>query len=90
VTGGYNPDMGTISVHDIERNPSAFLARLAAGEPLRIEDDGRTVADIRPTVPPAPVLTELRPFGLAAGLFKVPDDFDAPLPDDVLRDFEGP
>ena len=31
---------------------------------------------------------EPRPFGLCAGEFEVPDDFDAPLPDDVLRTFE--
>ncbi|HLF90735.1 MAG TPA: hypothetical protein VI451_17445 [Anaerolineales bacterium] len=30
-----------------------------------------------------------RPFGLAAGEFIVPDDFDAPLPEDVLKEFEG-
>ena len=32
---------------------------------------------------------ELRPFGLCAGEFVVPDDFDAPLPEEILRDFEG-
>jgi hypothetical protein len=31
---------------------------------------------------------EPRPFGLCAGEFEVPDDFDAPLPDDVLSTFE--
>ncbi len=30
-----------------------------------------------------------RPFGLAKGLFTVPDDFNDPLPDDVLNAFEG-
>jgi hypothetical protein len=30
-----------------------------------------------------------RPFGLCAGEFEVPDDFDAPLPDEVLSLFEG-
>ncbi len=29
-----------------------------------------------------------RPFGLCEGEFSVPDDFDAPLPEDVLEDFE--
>jgi len=29
------------------------------------------------------------PYGLAEGEFVVPDDFDAPLPEDILRDFEG-
>ena len=28
-----------------------------------------------------------RPFGLAAGEFIVPDDFDSPLPEEILRDF---
>ena len=31
----------------------------------------------------------LRLFGLCAGEFIVPDDFDSPLPDDILRAFEG-
>jgi hypothetical protein len=30
-----------------------------------------------------------RPFGLCAGKFVVPTDFDAPLPEDVVRGFEG-
>jgi hypothetical protein len=30
-----------------------------------------------------------RPFGLAKGQFVVPDDFNEPLPEEVLRDFEG-
>jgi len=37
---------------------------------------------------PAP-LTGLRPFGLAKGQFTVPDDFNAPLPENVLQTFEG-
>ncbi len=31
---------------------------------------------------------ELRPISLGAGDFEVPDDFDAPLPDETLRLFE--
>ena len=31
----------------------------------------------------------LRPFGLCAGEFVVPDEFDVPLPDAILADFEG-
>lgn len=30
-----------------------------------------------------------RPFGLCAGEFTVPSDFDAPLPEDILSAFEG-
>ncbi|MEG3438335.1 hypothetical protein V0288_14490 [Pannus brasiliensis CCIBt3594] len=31
----------------------------------------------------------LRPFGLCAGEFTVPDDFDEPLPEEILQEFEG-
>jgi hypothetical protein len=34
-------------------------------------------------------LTQPRPSGLAKGQFSVPDDFNSPLPDDVLEAFEG-
>ena len=37
---------------------------------------------------PKPV-TQLRPSGLAKGQFIVPEDFNAPLPEDVLQAFEG-
>jgi hypothetical protein len=30
-----------------------------------------------------------RPYGLCAGEFEVPDDFDAPLPESVLKLFES-
>ena len=43
------------------------------------------VAEIRPLAKRA----GKRPFGLAKGDFVVPDDFDDPLPEDVLRLFEG-
>ncbi|WP_309707254.1 hypothetical protein [Armatimonas sp.] len=32
---------------------------------------------------------EPRPYGLCAGEFVVPKDFDAPLPDEILDAFEG-
>jgi hypothetical protein len=35
------------------------------------------------------ITKDQRPFGLAAGDFRVPDDFDAPLSEDVLLAFEG-
>jgi len=40
-------------------------------------------------VTPLPTPRRPRPIGLAAGEFTVPDDFDAPLPDDILDAFEG-
>ena len=34
-------------------------------------------------------LINLRPFGLCTGDFVVPDDFDEPLPAEILKAFEG-
>jgi hypothetical protein len=36
-----------------------------------------------------PPSAQLRPIGLAKGQFTVPDDFNAPLPEDILQTFEG-
>ncbi|WP_009631744.1 type II toxin-antitoxin system Phd/YefM family antitoxin [Synechocystis sp. PCC 7509] len=40
-------------------------------------------------LPPITSGKQLRPYGLCAGEFTVPDDFDAPLPEDLLSAFEG-
>ncbi len=36
-----------------------------------------------------PTSAQPRPIGLAKGQFTVPDDFNAPLSEDVLQTFEG-
>jgi hypothetical protein len=36
-----------------------------------------------------PPLSQPRPIGLAKGEFTVPDDFNAPLSEEVLQSFEG-
>ncbi len=78
--------MTTISVQDMQCDFLRYLRRVEAGETLLVLRDGSPVAEIKPVILPA---KQRRPFGLAAGEFKVPDDFDQPLPDDVLKEFEG-
>lgn len=77
--------MNTISLQDLERDPAGLLDRVEAGERLVVAREGRPVAELRPL---AWAARGPRPFGLAAGSFTVPADFDAPLPDDFLRAFE--
>ena len=36
----------------------------------------------------AAIKSELRPFGLGSGDFIVPNDFDAPLPEEIIASFE--
>ncbi len=51
---------------------------------------GQPVAEIKPVAAAEKSMANSpRPMGLAEGEFVVPDDFDAPLPEDILRDFEG-
>lgn len=78
--------MSTITVQDLQRDLVGFLRRVEAGESFLVTDDDRSVAEVRPI---QTVATQPRPFGLCAGQFTVPSDFDHPLPDDLLHDFEG-
>jgi antitoxin (DNA-binding transcriptional repressor) of toxin-antitoxin stability system len=78
--------MTTIGVQDILGDPLTFLRRVEAGEAVVFVRDERPLAEVRP-VAPAP--TQPRPFGLCAGQFTVPADFNRPLPDDILEEFEG-
>lgn len=78
--------METVTIQDLLRDSSALLDRVMAGERLVVSRDGRAVAEIRPIMPTP---RGPRPFGLAAGHFTVPSDFDAPLPEEILRGFEG-
>ena len=82
----YNSGMSNISLQELAHDPAALLDRVEAGERIVVVRGGRPVAELRPiaSVPLVP-----RPFGLAAGTFTVPADFDSPLPDDILREFEG-
>ena len=85
-TFGYDSPMMTITVQEIQRDPLGYLHRVEAGETLLIVRDDRPIAEIRPVL--APTGPE-RPFGLCAGEFTVPDDFDDPLPESLLAEFEG-
>jgi antitoxin (DNA-binding transcriptional repressor) of toxin-antitoxin stability system len=83
---GDNLPMAQVSIDDIQRDLSTYLQRVEAGETLVIIRAGTPIAEVKPVVPR---VETLRPFGLCAEEFTVPDDFDAPLPEDILNAFEG-
>ena len=74
-----------VNVHDAKTHLSELLRRVAAGEEIIIARSGRPVARL------VPYETEkrVREAGLDRGRIRIADDFDAPLPDDVLEDFES-
>jgi antitoxin (DNA-binding transcriptional repressor) of toxin-antitoxin stability system len=78
--------MSIITVQDLQQNLPDFLRRLEAGESFLVVRDEHPLAEVRPVSAPA---IQPRPFGLCMGQFTVPWDFDQPLPDDILKEFEG-
>lgn len=78
--------MMTVKVEDLQRDFLSYLSQTPKGETLVVVAADRAVAEVKPI---AQLVRQPRPFGLCAGEFTVPADFDAPLPEDVLRQFEG-
>lgn len=76
--------MTEVNIHEAKTHLSRLLARVAAGEEILIAKAGKPIARLVP-VESAP---RNRLPGLDAGLLIVPENFDAPLPADVVRDFE--
>ncbi|MER2598579.1 MAG: type II toxin-antitoxin system Phd/YefM family antitoxin [Caldilineales bacterium] len=56
-------------------------------EPVKLAESRRALVTILEDAPE--IGAALRPFGLSAGQFIVPDDFDAPLPDEMVALFEA-
>jgi hypothetical protein len=59
--------------------------RVSSKRPEALPDKASGLLTILNSLP----LSQPRPIGLAKGQFAVPDDFSAPLPEDVLLTFEG-
>jgi prevent-host-death family protein len=73
----------TVNVHEAKTHLSRLLKRVAAGHEIIIAKAGHPVARLIPFAQPGK-----RPLGMDAGRVVIADDFDAPLPEAVLADFE--
>jgi prevent-host-death family protein len=76
--------MAQVSIHEAKTHLSRLLRQVTAGEEIVIAKAGRPIARLVPVEP-----QRRRVLGRDAGLFEVPEDFDAPLPEEVLADFEA-
>jgi antitoxin (DNA-binding transcriptional repressor) of toxin-antitoxin stability system len=63
-----------------------YLRLVKSGETLIVTQADEPVAEVKSVTQ---VAREPRPFGLCVAEFVVPDDFDVPLPNDILDAFEG-
>jgi len=82
----YKNSISKIEVDEIEHNFPSYFHRVEDGETIIILKDGKPKAEIKPVIS---VKQKLRPFGLCSGDFIVPIDFDDPLPEEIIREFEG-
>jgi prevent-host-death family protein len=73
-----------VNVHEAKTHLSRLLMEVAAGEDIVIAKAGTPVARLVPVAVQHPP----RVLGLDEGRVVIGDDFDAPLPDEVLAGFE--
>ena len=72
-----------INIHDAKTHFSKLIERVLLGEEITIAKAGRPVARLVPIAPS----TKPRAPGSAKGEFVVPENFNTPLPDSMLKNF---
>ena len=75
----------TVSLYEAKTHLSRLIDRAAAGEEIVIAKSGRP----RARLVPLEDTRALRVPGKGKGGWRVRKDFDAPLPDEVIRGFGG-
>jgi prevent-host-death family protein len=73
-----------VNLHAAKTNLSRLVDEAANGEDVVIAKAGKPMVRL---VPVAPVKTPRKGFGSLKGKIRIREDFDAPLPPEVLRAF---
>lgn len=77
--------MRCVNIHAAKTQLSRLVDAAAAGEEIIIAKAGKPVARLVPLAD----RRGKRKLGMLAGELRVPEDFNAPLPDEILDTFEG-
>ena len=77
--------MTSVNIHEAKTHLSRLLDEVSRGEEVTIAKAGKPIARLVPVTTSRPTRTP----GFLRGKIRISDDFDAPLPDDVQRNFEG-
>jgi prevent-host-death family protein len=83
----------SVSATDAKNDFEKLLAAAVDGDEVIIERDGRPVARLVGEARPGRLgraQARRQSFGVLEGKYRAPDDFNDPLPDDVLDLFEAP
>lgn len=79
--------MTTVNIHEAKTHLSRLVDRAAKGETVTIAKAGKPMAKIVPIEQPK--VETSRRLGFLAGQFRVPDDFDGMLEDEISEMFNG-
>jgi prevent-host-death family protein len=74
-----------VNIYDTKTRLSQLVDKAASGEDVVVCRNGKPLVRITQLEAPKRRVK----FGLLKGKLTVPEDFDAPLPSDVLASFEG-
>jgi prevent-host-death family protein len=77
--------MDTFNIHEAKTHLSRLVEEVSGGAEIVIAKAGKPVAKLVPFTP----TKRPRKLGLLKGKIKIPADFDAPLPDEIIAAFEG-
>ncbi len=77
--------MSSVNIYEAKTQLSKLIDRAANGEDVVIARNGRPVARLTALAEAMPAIR----FGVLKGKISIADDFDAPLPDEVLAAFEN-
>ena len=75
----------TVNIHEAKTHLSRLLQQVGAGERIIIARAGKPVAELIPIA----AQPDMREPGSAKGLIQIAEDFDAPLPQEIIDAFEG-
>jgi len=81
--------MITLNIDDIQQNLSGFIKLIQEGNSLIITQADQPIAEIKP-ISTNQKHKEPRPIGLCEGEFVVPDNFNDPLPEEIINLFINP
>ena len=73
-----------VNIHEAKTHFSKLVNAVMHGKEIIIAMAGNPIAKLCP-IPKGPK----RKFGYLKGKIKIAQDFDAPLPDEILKDFEA-
>ena len=77
--------MRTVNIHEAKTHLSRLVDEVYSGEEIIIAKAGKPLAKLVALTATA----KKRKLGILKGKLKAPEDFDAPLPEEVLASFEG-